>query len=325
MRRIDPYIVAILCTVALASLLPARGLWVPVFGDATTVAIGLLFFLYGIRLSPQDALAGIKHWRLHGTVFAATFVLFPLLGLGLRVLVPGVISSELYIGLLYLCCLPSTVQSAIAFTSIARGNVSAAICAASFSNLVGIVLTPLLVGALLTSKAGGFSAQALIDITLQLLLPFVLGQLARRWLTAFVARHKSVLGLVDRGSVLLVVYTAFSEGVVAGIWGQLSVTSLLVLVGVDIALLGVVLALTWHVPKWLGFSREDRITVMFAGSKKSLASGLPMASVLFPAASVGLIVLPLMLFHQIQLMVCAWLAQRFARTPAPSPEPALVA
>jgi sodium/bile acid cotransporter 7 len=324
MRRIDPYIVAILCTVALASLLPARGLWVPVFGDATTVAIGLLFFLYGIRLSPQDALAGIKHWRLHGTVFAATFVLFPLLGLGLRVLVPGVISPELYIGLLYLCCLPSTVQSAIAFTSIARGNVSAAICAASFSNLVGIVLTPLLVGALLTSKAGGFSAQALIDITLQLLLPFVLGQLARRWLTAFVARHKSVLGLVDRGSVLLVVYTAFSEGVVAGIWGQLSVTSLLVLVGVNIALLGVVLALTWHVPKWLGFSREDRITVMFAGSKKSLASGLPMASVLFPATSVGLIVLPLMLFHQIQLMVCAWLAQRFARTTAPGPEPALV-
>jgi sodium/bile acid cotransporter 7 len=325
MRRIDPYIVAILGTVTLASLLPARGLWVPVFGNATTVAIGLLFFLYGIRLSPREALAGIKHWRLHGIVFASTFVLFPLLGLALRVLVPGVISPGLYIGLLYVCCLPSTVQSSIAFTSIARGNVSAAICSASFSNLVGIVLTPLLVGALLTTNGGGFSGGAVVDIMLQLLLPFVLGQLSRRWLTGFVTRHKAVLGLVDRGSVLLVVYTAFSEGVVAGIWGQLSVTSLLVLVGVNLALLALVLAVTWFGPKALGFSREDRITIMFCGSKKSLASGLPMASVLFAGQSVGLIVLPLMLFHQIQLMVCAWLAQRFARTPAPGPEPVLVA
>ena len=323
--HLDPLVLSILGTVALACLLPARGVGALAAGDATKIAVGLLFFLYGARLSPGQAWAGVRHWRLHLTVFCSTFVLFPLLGLAAHALVPAVLTPTLYAGVVLLCAAPSTVQSSIAFTSIARGNVSAAICAASFSNLVGIVLTPLLVGALMTTRGGGFSGHALIDITLQLLLPFVLGQLSRRWLAGFVARHKPVLGLVDRGSVLLVVYTAFSEGVVAGIWGQLSVTSLLALVAVNIVLLAVVLTVTWFGPKLLGFSREDRITIMFCGSKKSLASGLPMASVLFAGQSVGLIVLPLMLFHQIQLMVCAWLAQRLARTTAPGPEPALVA
>jgi sodium/bile acid cotransporter 7 len=312
MRRIDPYIVALLCTVALASVLPARGLWAPVFGDATTVAIGLLFFLYGVRLSPRDALAGIKHWRLHGTVFAATFVLFPLLGLGLRVLVPGVISPELYIGLLYVCCLPSTVQSSIAFTSIARGNVAAAICSASFSNMIGIVLTPLLVTVFIVNGNGGVSFDSIRDIVLQLLVPFLAGQVLRRWIGGFITKHKKVLGYVDRGSILLVVYAAFSEGVVAGIWGRLSLVDLAFLLAVNAALLAFVLVTTTVLARRLGFPKADEIAIVFCGSKKSLASGLPMASVLFPAGAVGLIVLPLMLFHQMQLMVCAWLARRYA-------------
>nr|WP_211177635.1 bile acid:sodium symporter family protein [Pseudonocardia acidicola] len=319
--RIDPYLIALLCTVGLASVLPARGAWATGAGYATTVAIGMLFFLYGARLSPQAALEGLRHWRLHGTVFAATFVLFPLLGLAVLLLPPAVLPRELAIGVLFLCCLPSTVQSSIAFTSIARGNVPAAICAASFSNLAGIVLTPLLVG-LLISVHGGFSGGALLDITLQLLLPFLLGQLLRPFIGGWITRHKRILGFVDRGSILLVVYTAFSEGVVAGIWGQLSLSALAVLLGVDAALLAVVLTVTAVGSRMLGFSREDRITIQFCGSKKSLASGLPMASVLFAGqagAIAGLVVLPLMLFHQLQLMVCAWLAQRHAHTAATGP------
>jgi solute carrier family 10 (sodium/bile acid cotransporter), member 7 len=309
--RVDPYILALLLTVAVASLFPARGAVATGFGHATTIAIGLLFFLYGARLSTREAVDGLKHWRLHGLVFLATFVLFPLLGVLSLLLMPWALTPGLFTGLMFLCFLPSTVQSSIAFTSIARGNVAAAICSASFSNMIGIVLTPLLVTVFLSTGTGGVSLGAVRDIMLQLLLPFVAGQLLRRWIGGFITRHKKVLSYVDRGSILLVVYAAFSAGVVAGIWERLSVVSLLVLLAVNAALLAVVLVATTFAARRLRFSTEDEIAIVFCGSKKSLASGLPMATVLFPAATVGLTVLPLMMFHLMQLMVCAWLARRY--------------
>ncbi|CAM5471015.1 Bile acid:sodium symporter OS=Streptomyces alboniger OX=132473 GN=CP975_30570 PE=4 SV=1 [Streptomyces alboniger] len=309
---IDPYILLLLGTVGLAALVPARGTGADVASGASTAAIAFLFFLYGARLSTREALDGLKHWRLHATVLACTFVVFPLLGLAARGLVPVVLTHPLYQGLLFLTLVPSTVQSSIAFTSMARGNVPAAICAGSFSSLVGIVVTPLLAAALLGSGTGGFSADSLLEIVLQLLVPFLAGQLLRRWIGGFVTRHKKVLGLVDRGSILLVVYTAFSEGMVQGIWHQVSPVRLAGLLVVEAVLLAVMLALTWYGGKGLRFGREDRITIQFAGSKKSLASGLPMASVLF-GAQASLAVLPLMLFHQMQLMVCAVIAKRRSR------------
>jgi solute carrier family 10 (sodium/bile acid cotransporter), member 7 len=317
---VDPYIMALLLTVAVASLLPASGDMAAGFGYVTTIAIGLLFFLYGARLSTREALDGLKQWRLHSLVFAATFVLFPLLGLLCRLLVPWALSPELYSGLMFLCCLPSTVQSSIAFTSIARGNVAAAVCSASFSNLIGIVLTPLLVTVFLFTGSGGISLDAVGDIVLQLLAPFVAGQLLRRWIGGYITRHKKILGYADRGSILLVVYAAFSAGVVGGIWERLSVASLLMLLAVNTTLLAVVMVVAIVAARRLGFSTEDEITIVFCGSKKSLASGLPMGTVLFPAATVGLAVLPLMLLHQLQLMVGAWLARRYgARSSAAVP------
>nr|WP_037078769.1 bile acid:sodium symporter family protein [Pseudonocardia spinosispora] len=303
----------ILLTVAIAALVPAEGQWAVGFGSATTIAIGVLFFLYGARLSPAEALDGLRHWRLHGTVVIATFVLFPLLGLAVQLLPESILPHQLALGVLFLCCLPSTVQSSIAFTSVAKGNVPAAICAASLSNLAGIVATPALVGLLMSTRGGGFSGRAVLDVALQLLAPFVLGQLLRRWIADWVARHRRMLAVVDRGSILLVVYVAFSAGMTAGIWHQLSLGALGVLLCVDAALLALVLAVTWFVPGKLGFSRADRVTILFCGSKKSLASGLPMASVLFAGHGLGLLVLPVMLFHQIQLMACAWLSGRMAR------------
>jgi sodium/bile acid cotransporter 7 len=319
---IDPYVLLLLGTVGLAALLPARGTGADVASGASTGAIAFLFFLYGARLSTREAMDGVRHWRLHVTVLACTFVLFPLLGLASRALVPVFLTDPLHQGLLFLTLVPSTIQSSIAFTSLARGNVPAAICAGSFSSLVGIVVTPLLAAALL-GGGGGFSADSLVEIVLHLLVPFVAGQLLRRWIGGFVARHKKVLGLVDRGSILLVVYTAFSEGMVQGIWHQVSPVRLAGLLVVEAVLLAVMLLVTWYGAKGLGFGREDRIAIQFAGSKKSLAAGLPMASVLF-GAHASLAVLPLMLFHQMQLMVCAVIAKRRSRDPeaAASEEPA---
>ncbi|MER7107746.1 bile acid:sodium symporter family protein [Streptomyces sp. NPDC000229] len=318
---IDPYILALIATVALAALLPASGRAADAVGGVSTGAIALLFFLYGARLSTREALDGLRHWRLHGTVLAATFVVFPLLGLAARGLVPTVLTPALYGGLLFLCLVPSTIQSSIAFTSMARGNVPAAICAGSFSSLAGIVLTPLLAALLLGGGGGGFSADSLVKIVAQLLVPFLAGQALRRWTAGFLTRHKKPLGYVDRGSILLVVYTAFSEGMVQGVWHQVTPARLAALLAVEAVLLAVMLALTWYGAGRLGFGREDRIAIQFAGSKKSLAAGLPMASVLF-GAHASLAVLPLMLFHQVQLMVCAVIAKRRANDPAPQPDPA---
>jgi sodium/bile acid cotransporter 7 len=325
---IDSLIALLLTMVALATLLPARGLGAVLAGHGVTLAIALLFFLYGARLSPQAALAGARNGKLHLLVFLSTFALFPALGLGARALFPHLLTPELWNGVILLCVLPSTVQSSIAFTSIARGNVPAALCAATLSNLVGILLTPVLAGLLLsTGQGGGISAHAVGDIVLQLLLPFAAGQALRPWIGAWVERNRGVLSFVDRGSILMVVYAAFSEGMVAGIWHSLDVATLVQLFVVNAALLAAVLAATTLLSRGLGFSRADEITIVFCGSKKSLASGLPMASVLFAGGSVGLIVLPLMLFHQLQLMVCAALARRYASgepaaLPIGRPEPA---
>lgn len=309
----DKFILTLIAAIITASFLPVRGEYAEWFAIATKIAVGLLFFLHGARLSREAVVAGLTHWRLHLVVLAATFVLFPVLGLAAGWLVPGLAASAFYTGILFLCVLPSTVQSSIAFTAIAGGNVSAAVVSASASNLLGMFLTPLLVGLLLSVQGGhGMSLHALESILLQLLAPFLLGQLLQPLIGNFMRRHNKALGLIDRGSILMVVYLAFSEAVVAGLWHSVSWHDLAMMVAVDMVLLALVLLMTAYGSKWLGFSLEDRITIMFCGSKKSLASGAPMASAIFPSQTVGSVVLPLMLFHQIQLMVCAMLARKYA-------------
>ena len=315
LKKPDPLIVLIILAVIIAIIAPARGNFADIFGQLTNVAIALLFFLYGARLSTQEALNGLKHWRLHLTILAFTFVVYPLIGIALRPLT-AVISHDMYLGILFLTLVPSTVQSSVAFTSIAKGNVAGAIVSASASNLVGVIITPLLV-MLLMGTGGGVHIDTSVfgEIALLLLAPFVLGQLTRRWVGK-VAQSKATK-VVDRGSIAMVVYSAFSKGVVDGIWSSISLWDLAFLVVFAAAFVAFMLWLTRKASQKMGFNRADTIAIEFCGSKKSLATGLPMASVIFASggASLGLLILPLMIYHQVQLMMCSWLAARYAQRP----------
>ena len=315
LKKPDPLIVLIILAVIIAIIAPARGSFADIFGQLTNVAIALLFFLYGARLSTQEALNGLKHWRLHLTILAFTFVVYPLIGIALRPLT-AVISHDMYLGILFLTLVPSTVQSSVAFTSIAKGNVAGAIVSASASNLVGVIITPLLV-MFLMGTGGGVHIDTPVfgEIALLLLAPFVLGQLTRRWVGK-VAQSKATK-VVDRGSIAMVVYSAFSKGVVDGIWSSISLWDLAFLVVFAAIFVAFMLWLTRRASQKMGFNRADTIAIEFCGSKKSLATGLPMASVIFASggASLGLLILPLMIYHQVQLMMCSWLAARYAQRP----------
>ncbi|GLZ13725.1 bile acid:sodium symporter [Actinomadura sp. NBRC 104425] len=315
--RVEPFVAAVLGAVAAAALVPARGEAAEWLDRGVDVAITGLFFLYGVRLPTRRAVASMRDWRLHGVILAITFGLFPLLAFGCAPLVPDVLAA----GVVFLCVLPSTVQSSIMLTSLARGNEAAAICSASLSNLLGVVLTPVLVAGMLSVGDGGLPLSVVVDTVLVLLVPFAAGQAARGLLgderaQAWTAR----LAMFDRAVIVLAVYTAFGKGVTGGVWGRVAPADLPALLAVVAGLLACVPACSALVSRGLGFAHGDRVAVLFCGSQKSLASGLPMATVLFPGAVVGITVLPLMLYHQLQLLVCTWLAQRLARSaPAGGP------
>ena len=310
-QALDPFLLMLTATVALASVLPARGQGARIAEGMADAGIVLLFFLHGAKLSRAAIWQGARAWRLHGATLATTFLLFPILGWLISRF--GPLPESLGTGLLFLTLLPSTVQSSIAFTAIARGNVAAAVVSASFSNLLGIVVTPLLVTLLIQRDGSGslISLSAGEGIVLQLLLPFVLGHMLRPWIGGLIDRHRAKIGRVDRGSILLVVYAAFSAAVVEGLWRSVSRDEMLALVVVSAGLLIIILLASWGLGRLMGLSRADAIVLQLCGSKKSLASGVPIAGVLFPAAMVGPILLPVMVFHQIQLMACAWLARRY--------------
>ncbi|KAA1374866.1 bile acid:sodium symporter family protein [Aeromicrobium fastidiosum] len=314
--RPDPLIVAILVAAVTASFVPATGEVLEVLKRAAVVAVGLLFLLYGARLSTAETISGLTRWRLHLAALTTTFVAFPLAGLAVQLLddtalAGTALTSGLASGVLLLCLVPSTVQSCIVYTRIAGGNVAGAVVSASMSNLLGVFITPALVALLMTADAS-VDGGAVVRIVLQLFAPFVLGQLLRPLVGGFVTRRDAQLRLFDRGSIVLVVFVAFSEAAEADVWSSLSVWSVLAVAAVCAVLLAVAMGWTVLVGRLARMPRADRVALLFCGSNKSLASGLPIATVLFASDEVALIVLPLMLYHQMQIITGAVLARRLA-------------
>ncbi|ENX02112.1 bile acid:sodium symporter [Acinetobacter schindleri] len=312
---LDRFTILLFIMVILASFVPVSGQAAEVFSSITTIAIAILFFLHGAKLSREAVVEGLMHWKLHTLVFAFTFALFPIIGLLAKPVLVPLLGQELYWGFLFMCFLPSTVQSSIAFTSVAQGNVAGAVCSASFSNIVGMFITPVLVAFFILgqSQHGFDPTSSIMQITLLLLVPFILGQILRPWVFPQMKKMPEIVKVFDQGSILMVVYGAFSSAVVAGLWHQVSLSTLLLLIIACSVLLTLVMLLALFVPRWIGFDKADQKTIFFCGSKKTLASGVPMAQILFIGQPIGMIVLPIMIFHQIQLMVCGIVANMWAK------------
>ena len=314
----DWFLAGMVSAVALAVIFPEFGS----IGGAmhaeqvSNWGIFMIFLLHGLALSTEHLRRGMSRWKLHVLVQALTYVVFPLLYFPFRAAFGGLMPAGLLLGFLYLCALPSTVSSSVAMTAIARGNVPAAIFNATLSSLLGIVLTPSIVELIEgVQGTGGLSfSHAVTNIALMLLLPFVLGQALRPVFGKLAQKYKKWINTFDKLVILVLVYGTFCDSVKSGLWTHTGLNVLVVTLGGTVLFLGLVLCLSSWLGKKLGLPVEDRITAVFCGSKKTLASGVPMARLIFGAnPALGLIVLPIMFYHPLQLFVCSVLAARYAR------------
>lgn len=313
----DRYVSLLILSAVLGFLLPELGASDgPLhLGLVTKLGISLVFFLHGANLAPESLAAGVKNWKVHVLIQATTFALFPILGGILFVALDGVMSDSLRLGFFFLAALPSTISSSVAMTAIAKGNVPVAVFNATLSGLLGLVLTPAMVSLVTATGVMQFSLlDAMGNIALMLLAPFAIGQLVRPLIKQTVIKHKSILSLLDRGVILLIVFTSFATSTAGGIWTRFSVGEIVATVALVLVLLAIAFAMTVWLSRRLKLPLEDEAAVVFCGSTKSLANGAPIAQILFAGSPLlGVILLPLMLYHQLQLVGCAILAQRYSK------------
>jgi sodium/bile acid cotransporter 7 len=312
---LDWFILALLAMIGLAKLWPGPGIQEGPFSlsSLANYGVSMIFFFYGLRLNFDQLRVGLRNYRLHLVIHVTTFIVFPAVVLTARSLLMTPDTELLWLGIFYVAALPSTVSSSVVMVSIAGGNIPAAIFNASISSLIGVFITPVWMSFLLTSTTGQYDLAGVIwKLTLQVIVPVVLGLLLNRRLGWFAERNKFYLRYFDQFTILLIVYTAFCESFSLNLFANYSVSDLLWLAALLIGLFFLIFGLITLLSKSLNFSREDRITALFCGSKKSLVQGSVMANVLFPGNIAGVALLPIMMYHALQLIVASIIAQAMA-------------
>lgn len=311
--RPDPFLLLLLGTIALASVLPMNARALTIIGWIANAAIFTLFFLHGARLKREAIVGGIRNWRLQAAILGFGFVLFPLFGWGASLAAAPWLPAGLALGLLFLAVLPTTVQSSIAYASIAKGNVAGSVIASAASNLIGVVATPLLLALFAGTAFGAAPLDNVGKIAALLLLPFAIGQLLHTRIAAMIERHRAIAGSMDKLTIVIAVFIAFAEASADGLWSRVSGTELAIVSAVSLAMLLVAFSGAWLLGGWIGLAHADRASLLFAASHKSLATGAPMARILLPPALAGPAIVPLLLYHQLQLMLSAIVAARLAK------------
>jgi sodium/bile acid cotransporter 7 len=287
--------------------------------QVSNIGVTCIFFFYGLKLNPAKLRAGIGHWKMHVLIQATTFLMFPLLILILRTIFYTTEADLLWLGIFYMAALPSTVSSSVVMVSVAGGNISAAIFNASISSLLGIVLTPLWMNLFINSSAFPLSdlSGVILNLCLQVLLPVLAGLALHRRVGFLAERFKNQLRYFDQAIILLIIFRAFCDSFLNKMFDGYSFAELALLASLMLILFFLMVAIMQMLSVWIGLSREDRITMIFCGSKKSLVQGAVMGQVLFPEATAfAIVLLPLMLYHALQLLAGSILAQRMARREA---------
>lgn len=318
--KIDKFVLFIIAVITVAYFFPqwgAKDSLIPI-NTISSVGISLIFFFYGLKLSPSKLKAGLKNWKLHILIQASTFILFPLLVLLVRPLLQSQEKETIWLAFFFLAALPSTVSSSVVMVSIAKGNIPAAIFNASISGIIGILVTPLWMGLFVTSDQASFSfVDIYTKLIVQIILPVVVGVLLQRYLGDFAQKHSSKITLFDKSIILLIIYKSFASSFNDKIFSTVSMLDLvLILLGVLI-LFTIAYFSTGFIASKLNFNKEDLITAQFCGTKKSLVHGTVFSKIIFGnMAVIGIVLLPIMLFHAIQILIISVVATKLAKREA---------
>ncbi len=315
--KFDLFLISLIVAIILASVAPVEGGLAHIFEIIALGMIIFMFFAHGVKLSRQSVLSALKNWRLHIVILSITFALYPAIGFALGSSLGGVLSPGLAMGVVYLTLVPSTVQSSIAFTAASKGEVASSVASAAASNCLGVVITPILAALLLGDVnlgGAGSGGGAIVSVFGLILVPFIAGHLLRPWLGDLADRYKKIIAFNDKAAIVVIVFSSFSAAMLDRLWEHTELFSLLIILVLCTTLFLAMVLIILSLTRAMGFPVDQRRAALFCASQKSLAAGAPMAKILIAGGIVGEVLIPLLMFHQMQIFLSAAIASRLAKS-----------